>query len=241
MTKIIWIIVIGFVVRSIFVAFKKAIAQAKAEIEAEKARQAAESSRTAGPPKSSPVPGTVPQTAKPGEDPRAALLRMLAAAGVSPSVTKVVESTLDYDDDARESRTDYDDDARESRTDYDDEASEDATDYDDDARESVVDYDDDADEDTTDYDDTVPPPPVVAPLPPPPVVYAMPDDATSSAANAYVLKDIRSHVKPGAVARAPIHGLDGENIHSRELVRDSVVLDVLLRRYPHNPFFRRPR
>ncbi len=226
MSKIIWLIVIGWVLRSVFSAFKKAIAQAKAEIEAEKARQSGEAPRDQD--RSQATAAPVPPSAQ--EDPRAALLRMLASAGVSPSVTKVVESTLDYDDDAKENRTDYDDDSDEDDTDYDDAAAENRTDY-----------DDDSGEDTTDYDDAVPPPPVVYAPPPPPVVYAMPDDATSAAVNAYVRTDIVSHVKPGAKARPPVHGLDAGNIHSRELVRDSVVLDVLLRRYPANPFFPRRR
>ena len=216
MSKIIWLIVIGWVLRSVFSAFKKAIAQAKAEIEAEKARQAggeAPRVQAASPTASAPAPSSAQ------EDPRAALLRMLASAGVSPSVTKVVESTLDYDDDAQENRTDYDDDSDEDDTDYDDDSAEDAT----------------------DYDDAAPPPAVVYAPPPPPVVYAMPDDSTSATVNAYVRTDIASHVKPGPKPRDPVHGLDAVNIHSRDLVRDSVVLDVLLRRYPANPFFLRRR
>ena len=222
MTKIIWIIVIGWALRTVFTAIKKAIADAKAEIEAEKARQAGAEARV--------VSGESAVPATPQEDPRAALLRMLAAAGVSPSVTKVVESTLDYDDDAKESRTDYDDESRE-----------DATDYDDSASENRTDYDDESAEDPTDFDDVPPPPPVVYALPAPPVVYPIADDVTSAAVNAYVRKDIESYMIREAPARQPVHGLDATNIHSRELVRDSVVLDVLLRRHPGNPFFRRRR
>jgi hypothetical protein len=227
MSKIIWIIVIGWVLRSVFTAVKKAIAEAKAEIEAEKARQAGgEAPRAQASTQARPA---TPPAASAQEDPRAALLRMLASAGVSPSVTKVVESTLDYDDDAKESRTDYDDDS-----------GEDATDYDDAAAENRTDYDDESGEDATDYGDVVPAPPVVYAPPPPPVVYAMADDTTSAAVNAYVRTDIESHVRPPTAARQPVHGLDATNIHSRELVRDSVILDVLLRRYP-NPLFLRRR
>ncbi|HSI04040.1 MAG: hypothetical protein ACAI38_20790 [Myxococcota bacterium] len=228
MSKIIWIIVIGWVLRSVFTAVKKAISEAKAEIEAEKARQAAGESPRA--PSSTNTP-PAPQATPPGqEDPRAALLRMLAAAGVSPGVTKVVESTIDYDDAAGENRTDYDDDSDEDDTDYDDAAA-----------ESRTDYDDDSAEDKTDYDDVAPAPPVVYALPAPPTVYAIADDTTSAAANAYVRADIESHMRPDAPARQPVHGLDTKNIHSRELVRDSVILDVLLRRHPGNPFFLRRR
>lgn len=285
MSKIIWLVVIAWVARTVWSAVKKAIDQAKAEIEADKARQQAGQQQ---PPPQRPTPkrpeqrnaereaasARAPQavTVSAQEDPKEALLRMLAAAGVSPDISKVVgkyagksperaeriktlleaktsaKATVFDSTDVR--RIDYDDDAGENGTDYDDDAGEDGTDYDDDAYESRTDYDDDARESSLDYDDTPPPPPMVwAPPPPPvvwappeaPVVYAMPDDTTSAAVNAAVQADIRSHRKPEAPKRPAVHGLDAQNIHSKELVRDGVILDVLLQRYPHNPFFLRRR
>ncbi len=267
MSKIIWLLVIGWVARTVWSAVKKAINQAKAEIEADKARQQQQQQQAAppAPPKrpeqrdaaraAARSRAPQPVVASAPEDPKAALLRMLAAAGVNPNVTKVVEALardpnqdlaskvetarwargsdaarIDYDDDARESGIDYDDDARESRIDYDDDADEDHTDYDDDASESRVDYDDDP-----------PSSPVVWAAPAAPVVYAMPDDHTSSQVNSGVRAEIMSHRSRELPGRARVHGLDAQNIHSKELVRDSVVLDVLLRRYPNNPFFLRRR
>lgn len=217
MSKLIWIAVTIWIARSVWQAVKKAIAQAQAEIAAQKAREQGEQ-------QAQPPPRPIPQGVRPGEDPKAALLRMLAAAGVSPSVTKVVESTLDYDDDARENATDYDDASGEDGTDYDDASAEDATDYDDMPIPKTVVY-------------PMPAPPVVYDLPAAPVVYAMPDDRTSNAYNIEVRKEIASHAQRPIPGRPPVHGLDNQSLRSRELVRDGVIMDVLLTRY-RNPFLK---